>query len=151
MGLVEKIQADLTQAMKSQDELRLSCLRMVKSALKLKEVEKIRPLEESEILQILQTLIKQRRESIEMFTRGGRQELADKEQKEIAVIESYLPSAPSDSEMNLAIERAVAETAANSPKQMGAVVKAAKALLQGKTVDGKILSDRIRDRLARAS
>lgn len=151
MGLVEQIQADLTQAMKSKDELRLSALRMVKSALKLKEVEKIRPLEEAEVLQILQTLIKQRRESIEMFTRGGRQELADKEQKEILVIESYLPSAPSEAEMNQAIERAVAETGANSPKQMGAAVKAAKALLQGKTVDGKALSDRIRERLSRTS
>jgi len=151
MGLVEQIQADLTQAMKSKDELRLSALRMVKSALKLKEVEKIRPLEDAEVLQILQTLIKQRRESIEMFTRGGRQELAAKEQKEILVIESYLPSAPSDAEMDQAVERAVTETGANSPKQMGAVVKAAKALLQGKTVDGKALSDRVRERLSRTS
>src|SRR6202158_2095371 len=107
MGIVGQIQADLTQAMKSKDELRLSALRMVKSALKLKEVEKIRPLEDAEVLQILQTLIKQRRESIEMFTRGGRQELAAKEQKEILVIESYLPSAPSDAEMDPAVEGAV--------------------------------------------
>jgi uncharacterized protein YqeY len=151
MGLVQRIQEDLTQAMKGKDELRLSVLRMMKSALKNKEVEKIRPLEESEVLQVLQTLIKQRRESIEMFTKGGRPELAAKETKEIAFIEAYLPSAPTAAEMGQAIERAIAETGANSPKQMGAVVKSAKVLLEGKTVDGKVLSDRVRERLARAS
>src|SRR5229473_1223486 len=89
MGLVQRIQEDLTQAMKAKEELRLSVLRMMKSALKNKEVEKIRPLEEGEVLQVLQTLIKQRRESIEMFTKGGRPELAAKETKEIAFIEAY--------------------------------------------------------------
>ncbi|HEX9221785.1 MAG TPA: GatB/YqeY domain-containing protein [Candidatus Acidoferrales bacterium] len=151
MGLVQRIQEDLTRAMKAKEELRLSVLRMMKSALKNKEVEKIRPLEEGEVLQVLQTLIKQRRESIEMFTKGGRPELAEKETKEIAFIEAYLPSAPTAAEMDQAIERAIAETKANSPKQMGAVVKAAKALLEGKTVDGKALSDRVRERLSRAS
>ncbi len=151
MELVQRIQEDLTQAMKAKDELRLSVLRMMKSALKNKEVEKIRPLEESEAFQVLQTLIKQCRESIEMFSKGGRPELAEKETKEIAFIEAYLPSAPTAAEMDQAIERAIAETKANSPKQMGAVVKAAKALLGGKTVDGKVLSDRIRERLSRAS
>ncbi len=151
MGLVQRIQEDLTRAMKAKEELRLSVLRMMKSALKNKEVEKIRPLEEGEVLQVLQTLIKQRRESIEMFTKGGRPELAAKETKEIAFIEAYLPSAPTAAEMDQAIERAIAETKANSPKQMGAVVKAAKALLEGKTVDGKALSDRVRERLSRAS
>ena len=151
MGLVQRIQEDLTRAMKAKEELRLSVLRMMKSALKNKEVEKIRPLEEGEVLQVLQTLIKQRRESIEMFTKGGRPELAAKETKEIAFIEAYLPSARTAAEMDQAIERAIAETKANSPKQMGAVVKAAKALLEGKTVDGKALSDRVRERLSRAS
>ncbi len=151
MGLVQRIQEDLTRAMKAKEELRLSVLRMMKSALKNKEVEKIRPLEEGEVLQVLQTLIKQRRESIEMFTKGGRPELAAKETKEIAFIEAYLPSAPTPAEMDQAVERAIAETKANSPKQMGAVVKAAKALLEGKTVDGKALSDRVRERLSRAS
>ncbi len=151
MGLVQRIQEDLTRAMKAKEELRLSVLRMMKSALKNKEVEKIRPLEEGEVLQVLQTLIKQRRESIEMFTKGGRPELAEKETKEIAFIEAYLPSAPTAAEMDQAIERAIDETKANSPKQMGAVVKAAKALLEGKTVDGKALSDRVRERLSRAS
>jgi len=149
MGLVQRIQEDLTQAMKTKDELRLSVLRMMKSALKNKEVEKIRPLEESEVLQVLQTLIKQRRESIEMFTKGGRPELAEKETKEIVVIEAYLPSAPTSAEMDQASGKAIAESGANSLKQMGAVVKAAKDILAGKTVDGKALSDRVRDRLSR--
>ena len=151
MGLVQRIQEDLTQAMKTKDELRLSVLRMMKSALKNKEVEKIRPLEESEVLQVLQTLIKQRRESIEMFTKGGRPELAEKETKEIAFVEAYLPSAPTGAEMDQAIEKAIAESSANSVKQMGTVVKAAKDLLAGKTIDGKALSDRVRERLSRPS
>lgn len=149
MALLDRIQKDLTDAMKSKDELRLSVLRMVKSALKNKEIEKIRPLDDAESLQILQTLVKQRRESVEQFTKGGRTDLADQETKEIAIIESYLPAAPSDAEVDAAIEAAIAETGASSPKQMGAVIKAARAHLEGKTVDGKVLSDRVRDRLAR--
>jgi len=149
MTLAERIQKDLTAAMKAKAELRLSVLRMVKSAIKLKEVEKIRPLDEAETIQVLQTLIKQRRESIEQFTKGGRMDLADKETREIAIIEEYLPAAPSDEELAQAIEAAIAETGANSPKQMGGVVKAAKAKLAGKAVDGKLLSDRVRERLAR--
>jgi uncharacterized protein YqeY len=149
MTLAERIQKDLTEAMKAKAELRLSVLRMVKSAIKLKEVEKIRPLDEAETIQVFQTLIKQRRESIEQFTKGGRMDLADKETREIAIIEEYLPAAPSDAELAQAIEAAIAETGANSPKQMGGVVKAAKAKLAGKAVDGKLLSDRVRERLAR--
>ena len=149
MALIELISKDLTDAMKTKDELRLSVLRMVKSALKNKEIEKIRPLDDAESLQVLQTLVKQRRESVEQFTRGGRQDLADKETKEIAIIEKYLPAGASDAEMNAAIEAAIAETGANSPKQMGAVIKAARAKLEGKTVDGKVLSDRVRERLAK--
>lgn len=150
MNFLERIQKDLTKAMKAKDELRLSVLRMIKSALKNKEVEKIRPLEEGESLQVLQTLVKQRRESIEHFDRGGRQDLVDKEKKELAIIESYLPAAPSDAEMDDAITRAMAETGADAMKQMGVVIKAAKALLEGKTVDGKALSDRVRERLSKA-
>ena len=149
MPLVDQIQKDIVTAMRAKEELRLSVLRMVKSALHLKSVEKMRPLEDAESLQILQTLLKQRRESVEQFTKGGRQELADKETKEIAIIEEYLPAGASDAEMAAAIEAAIAETGANSPKQMGAVVKAAKAKLEGKTVDGKVLSDRVRERLAK--
>jgi uncharacterized protein len=148
MGYIEKIQSDLTAAMKEKDELRLSVLRMVKSALKLKEIDKMRPLDDLESLQILQTLIKQRKESVEQFTKGGRQDLADKEAKEIAIIEKYLPAAPSDDEMHRAVEAAIAESGADSLKQMGAVVKAARAKLEGKSIDGKLLSDKVRDRLA---
>ncbi len=147
MAFIERIQKDLTQAMKMKEELRLSVLRMVKTALKNKEIEKIRPLEDAEALQVLQTLVKQRRESVEQFTQGGRKDLADKETKEIAIIESYLPAAPSDAEISQAIDAALAETGAASSKQMGAVIKAARARLEGKTVDGKVLSDRVRERL----
>jgi uncharacterized protein len=149
MALLERIQKDLTGAMMSKDELRLSVLRMIKSALKYKEVEKVRPLEDAEAIQVLQTLVKQRRESVEQFTRGGRHDLADKETKEIGILEDYLPAAASDSDMNAAIDAAITETGANSPKAMGAVIKAAKARLEGKTVDGKVLSDRVRERLAK--
>jgi uncharacterized protein YqeY len=149
MALMEQIQKDLTAAMMSKDELRLSVLRMVKSALKYKEVEKVRPLEDAETLQVLQTLLKQRRESVEQFAKGGRQDLADKETKEIAIIEAYLPAGASDADMAAAIESAIKETGANSPKAMGTVIKAAKARLEGKTVDGKALSDRVRERLSK--
>ena len=102
-----------------------------------------------ESLQILQTLVKQRRESIDQFTKGGRKDLADKEAKEIAIIEEYLPSAPSDEEIHSAVEEAISDEAgADSLKQMGAVIKAARAKLEGKAVDGKVLSDRVRDRLS---
>jgi uncharacterized protein YqeY len=148
MTLSETIQKDLTTAMKTKDELRLSVLRMVKSAIKYKETEKIRALDETESIQILQTLVKQRKESIDQFTKGGRQDLADKEAKELIIIESYLPAGASDAEMDAAISKAITETSATSIKQMGAVVKAAKATLEGKTVDGKALSDRVRSRLS---
>lgn len=147
MSTMERIQKDLVDAMKAKDELKLSVLRMVKSALKNQEIEKIRPLDEAESIQVLQTLLKQRRESVDMFTKGGRTDLAEKESKEIAILETYLPAAASDADMDAAIAAAMAETGANSPKQMGAVVKAAKAKLEGKTVDGKALSDRIRTKL----
>jgi|SRR5215831_3965678 len=149
MNLAERIQIDLVAAMRAKDELRLSVLRGIKSAIKLKEVEKIKTLDESETIQILQTLVKQRRESIEQFTKGNRPELAAKETKELGIIESYLPAGATDAEMDAAISNAIAETGANSMKQMGAVVKAAKSALQGKTVDGKILSDRVREHLSR--
>ena len=149
MAFLDRIQKDLIEAMKARDELRLSVLRMVKTALKNKEIEKIRPLEDAEALQVLQTLVKQRRESAEQFTRGGRADLADKETREVAFIEAYLPAAPTEAEITGAIEAAIAETGANSPAQMGAVIKASRAHLAGKTVDGKVLSDRVRERLAR--
>ena len=148
MSLIEKIQADLTAAMKEKDELRLSVLRMVKAALKNKEIEKMRPLEGLEAQQVLQTLVKQRHESVEQFTKGGRSDLAAKEASEILIIEKYLPPAPSDAELTRAIEEAVSEVGADSLKQMGAVIKAARAKLEGKTVEGKILSEKVRERLS---
>jgi len=150
MGLSEKIQSDIVAAMKARDDFRLSVLRMVKAAIQLKEVEKIRKLEDAESIQLLQTLLKQRKESIDQFTKGGRSDLAEKEQREAVIIESYLPAGASVEEMEAAINKAIAETGAASVKQMGAVVKAAKALLEGKTVDGKALSDLVRERLAKA-
>jgi uncharacterized protein len=148
MTLSEKIQKDLTDAMRSKDELRLSVLRGIKSAIKYKETEKIRALDEAESIQILQTLVKQRKESIDQFAKGNRQDLVEKETKELAILESYLPASASDAEMDAAIAKAIAETGANSMKQMGAVVKAAKSALEGKAVDGKALSDRVRARLS---
>jgi uncharacterized protein YqeY len=147
MGYLDRIQSDLTAAMREKDELRLSVLRMVKSALKLKEVDKMRPLDDLESLQILQTLVKQRYESIDQFRKGGRNDLAEKEAKEIAIIQTYLPAAPTDAEMHHAVEAAIQEEGADSLKQMGAVVKAARAKLEGKAIDGKALSDKVRQRL----
>ena len=148
MTLSEKIQKDLTDAMRAKDELRLSVLRGIKSAIQYKETEKIRALDETESIQLLQTLVKQRKESIDQFTKGNRSDLVDKETKELGIIEAYLPAGASEAEMDAAIARAIAETSASSMKQMGAVVKAAKAALEGKAVDGKALSDRVRARLS---
>jgi uncharacterized protein len=147
MSLAEKIQSDIVVAMKARDDFKLSVLRMVKAAIQLKEVEKLRKLDENESIQLLQTILKQRKESIDQFTKGGRPELAEKETKEAALIEQYLPAGASAEEMDAAVLKAIAETGANSMKQMGAVVKAAKAALEGKTVDGKALSDLVRQRL----
>jgi uncharacterized protein YqeY len=149
MSLAERIQKDLVEAMRAKDELRLSVVRGIKAAIKHKEIEKIRALDETESIQILQTLVKQRKESIEQFSKGNRPELAEKETKELAILETYLPAGASEAEMNAAIEKAIAETGANSMKQMGAVVKAAKAALEGKNVDGKALSDLVRARLSK--
>jgi uncharacterized protein YqeY len=151
MTLSEQIQKDIVAAMRAKEELRLSVLRMVKSAIQLKEVEKKRPLDEPESIQLLQTLVKQRKESIDQFAKGGRQDLVDKENKELLVLEAYLPAGASIAEMDDAIDKAIAATGASSMKQMGGVVKTAKDLLTGKAVDGKALSDRVRDRLSKVT
>jgi uncharacterized protein YqeY len=151
MTLSEQIQKDIVAAMRAKDELRLSVLRMVKSAIQLKQVEKKRPLDEPESIQLLQTLVKQRKESIDQFAEGGRQDLVDKETKELLVLEAYLPAGASQAEMDDAIDQAIAATGATSMKQMGGVVKAAKDALTGKAVDGKALSDRVRDKLSHLS
>ena len=146
---MEQIQKDITAAMKGREEQRLSTLRMVKTALKNREIDKMAPLDDKEAQQVLSTLIKQRKDSVEQFTKGGRKDLADKEKKEITIIEEYLPAAPSDAEIHHAVEAAIAEAGADSLKQMGAVIKAARARLEGKSVDGKQLSDRVRERLSK--
>ena len=149
MSLSETIQKDIVTAMKAKDEMKLSVLRMAKAAFQLKEVDKMRKLDEQESIQLLQTLVKQRKESIDQFGKGGRQDLVDKEQKELVILEAYLPAGASQAEMDAAVTKAIADTGANSIKQMGAVVKAAKSALEGKTVDGKALSDLVRERLSK--
>jgi uncharacterized protein len=148
MALLDKIQTDMTAAMRAKDEARLSTVRMIKTALKKHEVDSMKPLDEPTELQILTTLIKQRREAADMFRKGGRAELADKEEAELRMIESYMPSAPTDEEIEAAIAAALAETGVTSAKQMGMVMKAAQAKLAGKRVDGKALSEKVRGRLS---
>ena len=148
MPLLERIQKDLVGAMKSKDEARLSAIRMIKTALKKLEVDSMKPLDEGTEMQVLNSLIKQRTESAEMFRTGGRIELAEKEEAERALIESYMPAPASPEEIDAAIAAALTETQATSAKQMGLVMKATQAKLSGKRVDGKALSEKVRARLA---
>ena len=148
MALLDRIQTDMVAAMRAKNELKLNAIRMIKAALKKHEVDSMKPLDEATELQILTTLIKQRREAAEMFRKGNRAELADKEEAELKLIESYMPSAPSDQEIEDAIGQAMAETGVTSQKQMGLVMKAAQARLAGKRVDGRALSEKVRARLS---
>lgn len=148
MALLDRIQSDMVSAMKAKDESRLGAIRMIKAALKKQEIDGMKPLDEATELQILNTLVKQRREASEMFRKGGRAELADKEDAELKLIESYMPSAPTDAEIDAAIASAIEETGVTSSKQMGVVMKAAQAKLTGKRVDGKALSERVRAKLS---
>lgn len=148
MPLLDRIQAEMVAAMKARDEGRLSAVRMIKAALKKHEIDAMKPLDEATEMQVLNTLVKQRRDSIEMYQKGNRPELAEKETAELHIVESFLPAAPSDEEISAAIESAVAETGATSAKEMGKVITAAKAKLAGKRVDGKALSDKVRARLS---
>lgn len=147
MPLLDQIQKDMAAAMKARDEVRLNALRMVKSALKKHEIDSMKPLDETAETQILKSLVKQRIDSAELFRKGGRPELADKEDAERALIETYLPAAATEEEIQAAINEALAETGVTFPKQMGVVMKATQARLQGKTVDGKTLSEKVRSRL----
>jgi uncharacterized protein YqeY len=149
MSLLDRIQAELVAAMKAKDEGRLSAVRMIKAALKKHEIDSMKPLDEASEIQVLNTLVKQRRDAIEMYQKGNRPELAQKETAELRIVESFLPAAPSDEEVNAAIEAAIAETGASSPKEMGKVVSAAKTKLAGKRVDGKVLSDKVRAQLSK--
>ena len=144
MSLEQTLTADIVTAMRAKDAVRLTALRMLKSALTNKSIEKGRALEGTEELQVVSMLVKQRRDSIEQFTKGGRADLADKEQAEIAVLDAYLPAAASDEELVAAVKTAIAETGATTAKDMGRVMKAAMALLAGKTVDGKKLNEEVR-------
>ena len=148
MPLLDQIQKDMTAAMKSSEQARLDALRMIKTALKKHEVDAMKPLDEAAELQILNTLIKQRREAAEMFRKGNRPELADKEEVELKLIESYMPAAPTDAEIEAAIAAAMSETGITALKMMGVVMKAAQTKLAGKRVDGKALSDRVRAKLS---
>ncbi len=150
MSLPEQIQKDIITAMKAREEHRLSTLRMVKSALKNREVEKMAPLDEKESQQVLSTLIKQRKDSVEQFTKGGRQERADKEAAEIVLIESYLPKAAGEAEIVAGVKAAIAEMGSPTMKDMGAVMKTAMAKFaaQGMRVDGKVVSEAVKKELA---
>jgi uncharacterized protein len=147
MPLLDQIQKDIIAAMKGREEARLDALRMIKTALKKHEIDSMKPLDESTELQILNTLIKQRKEASEMFRKGNRPELADKEDAEQKLIETYMPSAPTEEEIDAAIAAAMAESGITSLKQMGVVMKAAQAKLAGKRVDGKALSEHVRSKL----
>src|SRR3989442_14528751 len=148
MPLLEQIQKDMVAAMKSRDEARLSAVRMIKTALKKVEVDSMKPLDEVTEMQVLNSLIKQRTESAEMFRKGGRVELAEKEEAERKLIETYMPAAASAEEIDAAIAAALADTQVTSAKQMGVVMKATQAKLSGKRVDGKALSEKVRARLS---
>src|SRR5438270_5447270 len=143
MGISEQIQTDMVAAMRSSEELRLSTLRMMKSALENKRIEKRAPLDEKEAQQVLGTLIKQRRDSIEQFQKGGRQELADKEAAEIAIIEAYLPKALGEEEITATVKATIAEMGSPTMKDMGTVIKSVMAKLQasGARVEGKTVSE----------
>ena len=148
MTLREQIISDMTASMKAQDAPRTSTLRMVKAAMMNRQIEKGGELDDEEMGKLLRSLVKQRRDSVEQYEKGGRQDLADKEKSEIQVIEAYLPQAASPEEIEAAVAAAIAESGASSMKEMGKVMKAAQAKLAGKHVDGKVLSERVRSRLS---
>jgi uncharacterized protein YqeY len=148
MSLSEQIIADLTASMKAQDAQRTSTLRMVKAAMMNRKIEKGGDLDDDETQKLLRSLVKQRRDSIEQYEKAGRQELVDKEQAEIAVIETYLPQAASAEEVEAAVAAAIAETGATSIKDMGKVMKAAQTALAGKNADGKRVADRVKAKLS---
>ena len=147
MSLRERIVSDMTAAMKARDAARTSTLRMVKAAVMNREIEKGGELTEEEMTKALQSLVKQRRDSVEQYEKAGREELAEKERAEIAVIEEYLPRAATPEEIERAVAEAVAEVGATSIKQMGAVMKAAQAKLAGKSADGRVVSEIVKAKL----
>ena len=151
MPIVDDINRDITSAMKAKEAERLSALRMVKTALKLRETELPGEVDDAEAGRVLNTLLKQRRDAAEQYRAANREDLALKEENEARIIQTYLPAAASEEEMLAAVSAAIGETGAASMKDMGAVMKAARAKLEGKTVDGKALSDLVKERLSAVS
>ena len=147
MPLSDTINTDITAAMKAKDAPRLSALRMLKAAIMNKGVEKGRDLDDAEVLQVVSSLVKQRRDSVDQFTKAGRTDLVDKETAEIVILEKYLPPAASPEEVEAAVAAAVAETGASSPKDMGKVMKAVMPKLAGKNADGRAINEAVRRKL----
>jgi uncharacterized protein YqeY len=147
MSLKERITSDMTAAMKSKEAGRLSTLRMVKAAVQNREIEKGGELSDEELTKVLQSLVKQRRDSVEQYEKAAREELAEKERAEIAVIEEYLPRAATREEIERAVGEAVAETGASSLKEVGSVMKAALARLAGRNADGRVVSEVVKSKL----
>ena len=147
MPIIDQINRDLTEAMKAKEAERLSALRMIKTALKLRETELPAGVDDGEAVKVLNTLLKQRRDSAEQFRAGGREEMAVKEENEARLIQSYLPAAASEEEITRAVNETITEIGASSIKDMGAVMKAVRPKLEGKTVDGKALSDMVKAKL----
>jgi uncharacterized protein YqeY len=148
MAFLDELNTAIADAMRSQDQIRLVALRMLKAALVNREIDRGRALDDGEARQVVGSLVKQRKDSIEQFTKGGRQDLADKEAAEIRVLESYLPPSADPAVVERAVIEAVAETGASSPKDMGRVMKAAMAKLAGQSVDGKTVNELVRQKLA---
>jgi uncharacterized protein YqeY len=148
MPILDQLQKDLVSAMRAREEARLSAIRMIKTALQKAHADGGKPIGDAGDQQILKSLVKQRNDAADMFRKGGREELAAREEAEKLIIESYLPAAASEEEMQAAIDAALGETGAGSAKQMGLVMKAVQARLTGKTVDGRFISERVKARLA---
>lgn len=147
MSLSKQIVTDLTASMKAQDASRTSTLRMVKAAMMNRQIEKGSELDDDDMQKLLRSLVKQRRDSIEQYEKAGRQELVDKEQAEIDVIETYLPQAASREEIEQAVAAVIAETGASSMKDMGGVMKGVQAALAGKNADGRTVSELVKAKL----
>lgn len=145
---MDRVQKDMVEAMKAKAEGRLSAIRMLKSALMKHKVDSMKELDEAAEMQIMNQLLKQRRESADMFRKGGRPELAEKEEAEIKILEGYMPASATEEEIEAAIAAAIAETGVTALKQMGVVMKATQAKLVGKRVDGKALSEKVRSKLS---
>lgn len=148
MTLREQIISDMTASMKAQDAPRTSTLRMVKAAMMNRQIEKGGELDDEEMGKLLRSLVKQRRDSVEQYEKGGRQDLADKEKSEIQVIEAYLPQAASPEEIEAAVAAAIAESGASTMKDMGKVMKSVQAALAGKNADGRMVSEIVKSKLA---